>query len=51
MEQAQEIFDKLNANKTGELSEDDLEAVAGGCDDDGGVFGPLLSWIGGLFGK
>ena len=46
LEQAKELFDKLNAAGSGELSDDDLEAVAGG-----NIIDDYLSWIGSLFGK
>ena len=46
MEKAQEIFDKLKGGKTGELSDDDVEAVAGG-----NIVDDYLAWIGHLFGK
>ena len=45
LEQAQELFDKLKASATGELSDDDVEAVAGG------LFEGFLEWVGSLFGK
>lgn len=45
LEQAQELFDKLKASATGELSDDDVEAVSGG------LFEGLLEWVGSLFGK
>ena len=47
LEQAKELFDKLNATaSTGELSDDVVEAVAGG-----NIIDDYLSWIGSLFGK
>ena len=47
LEQARELFDKLNAAaSTGELSDDAVEAVAGG-----NIVDDYLSWIGSLFGK
>ena len=42
-EQAQEIFDKLKAAANGELSDDDLEAVAGG------LISQLCEFFGGFF--
>ncbi len=46
LEQAQALFDKLKASATGELSDDVVEAVAGG-----NIIDDYLSWIGSLFGK
>ena len=43
-EQAQEIYDKLKAAATGELSDDDLEAVAGG-----DIIDKLCEFFGGFF--
>ncbi len=44
IEQAQEIYDKLKANATGELSDDDVEAVAGG-----NLIDKLCEFFGGFF--
>ena len=46
LEQAQALFDKLKASATGELSDDDLEAVTGG-----GIIDTVKEWFGSLFGK
>ena len=43
-EQAQEIYDKLQAAASGELSDDDLEAVAGG-----DLIDKLCEFFGGFF--
>ena len=44
IEQAQEIYDKMKAAATGELSDDDLEAVAGG-----DIIDKLCEFFGGFF--
>ena len=43
-EKAREIYDKLQAAATGELSDDDLEAVAGG-----DLIDKLCEFFGGFF--
>ena len=43
-EQAQEIYDQLKAYASGELSDDDLEAVAGG-----DLIDKLCEFFGGFF--
>ena len=43
-EQAQEIYDQLKAATTGELSDDDLDAVAGG-----NTIDKLVEFFGGFF--
>ena len=50
LEQAQALFDKLKASATGELSDDDVEAVAGGCPI-GDAIDDVKEWFGSLFGK
>ena len=48
LEQAKGIYDRVKHTVSGELSDDDLEAVAGG---EGYLFDPLLEEIGSWFGK
>ncbi len=48
LEQAQALLDRVKHTVSGELSDDDLEAVAGG---EGYLFDPLLEEIGSWFGK
>ncbi len=47
MEQAEVIYERLNAS--GEVSDDELESVAGGCSDN--VVQDVKVWFGSLFGK
>ena len=46
LEQAKELYDRITATANGELSDDDLEAVAGG-----GIIDSVKEWFGSLFGK
>ena len=44
-DKAEELF-KMISNQTGELSDDELEAVAGG-----GIVDTIKKWVGSLFGR
>ena len=46
LEQAQELLDRMKGAANGELSDEDLEAVAGG-----GIIDTVKEWFGSLFGK
>ena len=48
LEQAQALLDRVKHTVSGELSDDDLEAVAGGVQ---GVVDDVKEWMGSLFGK
>ncbi len=47
MKEAEAVYERLNAS--GEVSDDELESVAGGCSDN--VVQDVKVWFGSLFGK
>ena len=46
LEQAQALLDRVKHTVSGELSDDDLEAVAGG-----GIVDDVKEWVGSWFGR
>lgn len=46
LEQAQELLDRMKGAASGELSDEDLDAVVGG-----GIIDSVKEWFGSLFGK
>ena len=46
LEQAQELLDRMKGSASGELSDEDLDAVVGG-----GIVDTVKEWFGSLFGK